>query len=103
MDKLSAFGGPLAFLGANPRHDIVVFQGSPGPSFMLDPTLRPAGTLVELLSFPQAVDTDLQGRAGLSPVPSCSRGVISCYSSDSMLGAADYQGGRLSGRVHVRH
>ena len=36
----------------------------------------PLGTPVELLSFPQAVDKDLQGMANLSSFLSCSRGQI---------------------------
>ena len=91
--ELSAFGSSLEFLGANPRHDIAVFRGQPGPCFELDPTLRSAGTRVELLSYPQALDIELQRGKNISHDPACSQGQISSYSSDSMLGVADYQGG----------
>ena len=82
------------FLGSNPRHDIAVFRGLPGAYFELDPTIRSAGTRVELLSYPQALDIDLQRGAELtSHVPACSQGQVSAYSSDWMLGVSDYQGG----------
>ena len=86
--ELSAFGSTLVFLGANPRHDIAVFRGQPGAYFELDPTIKSAGTRVELMSYPQAFDIDLK-----SHLPACSQGQVSAYSSDSMLGVADYQGG----------
>jgi len=88
--ELSAFGSTLVFLGANPRHDIAVFRGQPGAYFELDPTIKSAGTRVELMSYPQAFDIDLKR---LSHLPACSQGQVSAYSSDSMLGVADYQGG----------
>ena len=48
---------------------------------------------MELLFSPQAIDIELQRGAETSHVPACSQGQISAYSSDSMLGVADYQGG----------
>lgn len=52
LENLTAFNGPLQFVGAQPNLDVAVFKGPEGHAFGLAAADVQVGRVVQLLSYP---------------------------------------------------